>query len=232
MKFENILIISVFFCLPVWAETQQTHTSDKSICYGSTHNGRLENGVSLPTAGDNFVSYHWVGKIFGRTFVHSDVAQIILGAYETLKITEPTKVFKYAETGLKNGGIFKPHKTHQNGLSVDFMTPVVNQKGESVHLPTHMFNKLGYKIEFDLNGRFEDYRIDFDAMGAHLVALHKASLKQKRNIRRVLFDPVLQPFLMKTSHGPYLSAHIKFAKKRSWVRHDEHYHVDFDVPCQ
>jgi len=38
--------------------------------------------------------------------------------------------------------------------------------------------------------------------------------------------------LLKTSYGPYLKKHIQFSKKRSWLRHDEHYHVDFDIPCK
>ncbi|MDH5765520.1 MAG: replication initiation protein, partial [Gammaproteobacteria bacterium] len=25
---------------------------------------------------------------------------------------------------------------------------------------------------------------------------------------------------------------IQFSTKRSWVRHDEHYHVDFSIPCK
>ena len=47
----------------------------------------------------------------------------------------PDTVYKYTETGFENGGKFRPHKTHQNGLSVDFMTPVKNKNNESVHLP-------------------------------------------------------------------------------------------------
>ena len=95
----------------------------------------------------------------------------MVSAYEALKLSHPDKVFKYAETGKKNGGVFKPHKTHQNGLPIDIMTPMKNSKGKSVHLPTHVFNRLGYDIELD-------------------------------------------------------------SKNRSWVRHDDHYHVDFEVACE
>ena len=80
---------------------------------------------------------------------------------------QPNKLFKYAETGFEAGGKFKPHKTHQNGLSVDFMVPVVNASGESVHLPTHPFNRFGYDIEFDKDGRLDEWRIDYEAMAAH-----------------------------------------------------------------
>src|SRR5690606_20318487 len=118
-------------------------------CYGTTSNGRLENGVMLPEDGKNFVGYSSVARLAGRTYVHSGVRDIIVAAYKDLETEEPTKVYKYAETGFKDGGQFKPHKTHKNGLSVDFMTPVINQNGKSVHLPTNPFNKFGYNIEFD-----------------------------------------------------------------------------------
>jgi len=203
-----------------------------STCYGTTSRGRLESGVQLPSSGPNFESYSSLGEFLGRTYVHSTVRDIVVEAYQDLAENIPSKVFKYAETGFENGGQFKPHKTHQNGLSVDFMVPVLDPKGISVHLPTHMFNKYGYSIEFDANGRFEDLTIDFKAMAAHIVALHKHAKAHGVEIWRVIFDPKLQPFLMKSSYGDYLRKHINFSTKRAWERHDEHYHVDFKIPCK
>jgi penicillin-insensitive murein endopeptidase len=205
--------------------------ASSSTCYGTTSNGSLQNGVQLPKQGTNFVGYSEIARLAGRTYVHSRVKDIILDAYSRLEKSEPDKVFKYAETGFVDGGKFRPHKTHQNGLSVDFMTPVLNESGKSVHLPTHPFNKFGYNIEFDDAGQFDEYRIDYDALSAHLVALHKSSKKHGVDLWRVIFDPKLQPNLFKTKYGDYLKTHIQFSKKRSWVRHDEHYHVDFAVPC-
>jgi penicillin-insensitive murein endopeptidase len=141
-------------------------------------------------------------------------------------------VFKYAETGRKRGGVFKPHKTHQNGLSVDFMTPVVNQNGQSVHLPTHALNRLGYDIEFDSNNEFKGLQIDYTAMAAHIVALHQQAVARGHDLWRVIFAPELQAPLYDTKYGDYLRRHIQFSTKRSWVRHDEHYHVDFAVQCK
>jgi len=206
--------------------------SESSTCYGVTKNGRLENGVELPSKGNNFVSYSTVARLAGRTYVHSTVKSIIVASYKDLEKEQPDKAYKYAETGFRNGGQFKPHKTHQNGLSVDFMTPVTNPKGKSVHLPTNPLNKLGYSIEFDSNNKFEEYTIDYDAIVAHIVALHKQSLSHNVDIWRVIFDPKLQPNLFKTKYAAYLKKNIQFSKKRSWVRHDEHYHVDFSIPCK
>lgn len=203
-----------------------------SSCFGTTSSGRLDNGVQLPFSGDNFTAYSLLGHILGRTFVHAEVRDIILNAYQSLAQSQPTKVYKYAESGLPNGGVFSPHKSHQNGLSVDFMTPMISPTGQSVHLPTHPLNQLGYAIEIDSKGYYGELRIDFTAMAAHLVALDKQAKLQGYKLWRVIFDPALQPHLFATKYKAYLQKHIQFSTKPSWVRHDEHYHVDFDVPCQ
>lgn len=203
-----------------------------STCYGTTSKGRLVNGVQLPAEGKNFVGYSSVARLAGRTYVHSTVKDIIVNSYKRLEKEQPHKVYKYAETGFREGGQFKPHKTHRNGLSVDFMTPVVNLNNESVHLPTNPLNKFGYNIEFNSKDRYKNYSIDYEAMAAHIVMLHKSAVSSGVGIWRVIFDPKLQPNLLKTRYALYLKNHIQFSKKRSWVRHDEHYHVDFSVPCK
>lgn len=222
MKFICTLLVLLSF---------SSHSLE-SVCYGTTSNGSLKNGVQLPKKGKNFEGYSALARLAGRTYVHSSVKDIVVGAYKQLETLEPTKVYKYAETGFEEGGQFKPHKTHKNGLSVDFMTPVVNKDNDSVHLPTHPLNKFGYNIEFDENDEFGEYSIDYVALAAHIVTLHKESKKLGFDLWRVIFDPKLQPKLLKTKYGSYLKANIQFSKKRSWVRHDEHYHVDFLVPCK
>lgn len=204
----------------------------ESVCHGTTANGRLENGVPLPAAGANFVSYGSIPETAGRTYVHSKVRDVIVDAYRRLEREQPAKVFKYAETGFREGGRFKPHKTHRNGLSVDFIVPVMNGAGRSVHLPTHPFNKYGYGIEFDRTGRYDGYTIDYEALAAHVVALDTAARAHGIGIWRVIFDPQLAPYLYRTSYGDYLRTRIQIPMKPSWVRHDEHYHVDFNVPCR
>jgi penicillin-insensitive murein endopeptidase len=194
-----------------------------STCYGTTANGALKNGQKLPAGGNNYEPYSNLARMMGRTYVHSEVYH--------LESAQPDKVYKYAETGFQQGGEFKPHKTHRNGLSVDFFTPVTNAQGKSAHLPTHPLNQFGYNIEFDTNSQYQEFTIDYDAMAAHIVALHQAAKKRGHDVWRVIFDPQLQPHLYQTQYGAYLKQHIQFSKKRSWVRHDEHYHVDFVIPC-
>jgi penicillin-insensitive murein endopeptidase len=178
------------------------------------------------------VSYGSVPELAGRTYVHRKVRDVIVSAYETLGKENAGKVFKYAESGSKLGGQFPPHKTHQNGLSVDFMVPVLDEKGNSVHLPTNPFNEYGYGIEFDEHGRFENYQIDYEALGAHIVALHRSAKSHGTGIWRVLFVPRLQPYLYKTKYGDYIRSNVTIPTKRSWRPHDEHIHVDFAIECR
>ncbi|NVJ61105.1 MAG: penicillin-insensitive murein endopeptidase [Gammaproteobacteria bacterium] len=225
---QRVLCLLIFplMTLPLIA------AGDSSVCYGTTSNGKLSNGVQLPSSGPNFVVYSTVARIAGRTYVHSEVKKIILAAYKQLEKEQPEKLYKYAETGFESGGEFKPHKTHRNGLSVDFMTPVVNKEGRSVQLPTNPFNRFGYDIEFDKKDHYDGLYIDYEAIAAHVVALHQQAKAQGHDLWRVIFDPELQPNLFKTQYGAYLKANVQFSERPSWVRHDEHYHVDFDIPCE
>ena len=204
----------------------------ESRCFGTTSDGRLEGGVKLPGSGPNFVSYGTLPSLAGRTYVHNKVRDVVLDAYASLAQDLPGVVFKYAETGKAEGGPFPPHKTHQNGLSVDFMVPVRNRDGQSVHLPSHPLNRYGYDVEFDSKGRWEDLTIDFEALAAHVVALHHSAQRHGIGLWRVLFAPNLQPHLYATRLGDFIRANIHIPTKRSWVRHDDHIHVDFAVPCE
>jgi penicillin-insensitive murein DD-endopeptidase len=221
-----LLFFTLFIILP-----SLSYAKEESVCYGTTSRGRLKNGWQLPSKGKNFASYALLGNWIGRTYVHSKVHKTVVDTYEELRKQNKNKVFMYGETGFKEGGLFKPHKTHQNGLSVDFMVPIINKKGQSIRLPTTPLNKYGYEIEFDHKGDRSEYSIDFEAMGAHLDLLQQAAQKNHVNIWRVIFDPKLQPYLFRTKTGKNLKNKLKFSQKKSWVRHDEHYHVDFVVKC-
>jgi penicillin-insensitive murein endopeptidase len=204
----------------------------QSICFGSISNGRLENGVALPASGANFSAYSSTAHLIGRTYVHSKVRDAMLAAYKSLENAAPGKVFVFGETGWKAGGRIKPHRTHQNGLSVDFMVPVIDAAGRSVPLPTHALNRYGYDIEFDGAGRYEELSIDFAAVAEHLYQLDQAARAQGTGISRVIFDTAYLDRLFAAPRGRYLKQNVRFMKRKPWVRHDEHYHVDFAVQCR
>jgi penicillin-insensitive murein DD-endopeptidase len=203
----------------------------ESTCFGRVSNGRLEGGVKLPAKGPNFTAYSTLAATAGRTYVHSRVAKIIDDAYDALAKALPDTVYVYGETGWKNGGRIRPHRTHQNSLSVDFFVPVRDEGGRSVPIPTSPITRFGYDLEFDKDGKLDDLRIDFAALAEHLYQLNLAAKRNKSSISLVIFDPAYFDRLFATPRGQDIRS-LPFMKGKPWVRHDEHIHIDFMVPCR
>jgi penicillin-insensitive murein endopeptidase len=217
--------------LPLLLAALSAEASADSTCYGSVSRGRIDGAVALPLKGRNFEAYSDSPITEGRRYVHARVADIVLDAYAALHKQNPDVRFMYGETGLVQGGPFKPHRTHQNGLSVDFFVPVRDLNGQPVLLPTALGNRFGYDIEFDPQGRYANYQIDFTALAEHLYQLHRAAIQRGAGITLVILDPAYLPKLTATARGAYLRRHIPFMRAKPWVRHDEHFHVDFDIRC-
>ncbi|WP_414472087.1 penicillin-insensitive murein endopeptidase [Microvirga sp. M2] len=188
--------------------------------------------MPLPLSGTNFTAYSGLAELLDRNYVHSKVAGAVIEAYDALSKSHKELVFVYGETGHQKGGSFPPHRTHQNGLSVDFMVPVRNTNGKPASLPTNPFNRYGYGLEFDRQGRMRGYQIDFEAIALHLEALHRSAKRSGLGMQRVILDPAYHPALFATSQGPSLRSQLTFRPHQAWVRHDEHYHVDFSLPCK
>jgi penicillin-insensitive murein endopeptidase len=201
-----------------------------SRSHGTPSRGALENGKRLPSSGANFEVYSRLGALLGRNSVHADVRGIVLDAYAAVAESHPDLRFVYGESGWPQGGRFRPHRTHQNGLSVDFMVPVRDEKGRSVPLPTRAWTRFGYDLEFDAAGRHEELAIDFEAMAVHLAALDVAARAHGTRIERLILAPELQPLLWSTGAGRSLQDRFPVMTRKAWVRHDEHYHVDFAKP--
>ena len=221
---QYLLTAAALLALPAAAADSQ--------CFGSVSNGRIQDSVKLPARGPNFSAYSTFAASVGRTYVHSKVAAIVAAAYAALAAQSTATTYVYGETGWSSGGRLRPHRTHQNGLSVDFFVPVRDASGQSVPLPTGVSNRFGYDIEFDASGKFSAYTIDFRAMAEHLYRLHLAARAHGAGIVLIIFEPQFLPKLFATPRGSYLNANLPFMKGQAWVRHDEHYHVDFAIPCK
>lgn len=204
--------------------------SDKpSVSTGVSWKGDLEHGKRLPNSGAN---YHCVSYLFtalGRNGVHSALRSLTIDVYDSLFKINPKWRFLYGETGWVNGGKFWPHYTHQNGLVIDFMVPVLNCKDSSSSvIPSHIFNRYGYACEFDSLGRYKDHCIDFEAMAAHLYLLQEMGKSRGLHIGRIIFEPNYLPQLYATKYGESIKS-IRFVYNKGWVRHDDHYHTEFSL---
>jgi penicillin-insensitive murein DD-endopeptidase len=228
-----LISVSVLVAQSAFGSTKANPES--SQCYGTVSNGRIERAVQLPASGPNFTSYSNAGVIAGRTYVHSKVAAVINSSYKELQKQIPDVLYVYGETGWAEGGRLRPHRTHQNGLSVDFFVPVRDRQGKSVAHPSSIVNRYGYDIVFDANGTYGEgddaLRIDFEATATHLYYLREAARQHGVGISLVIFEPAYLPKLFATKHGATLKS-LPFMRGKPWARHDEHYHVDFAVPCK
>lgn len=219
------LLAALWLCAilaaPSWAEIP--------LSYGTTACGKLTGGVALPCSGENFEAYHWLGCALGRNYLHPVVRDTVLDAYALLAEKYPTLTWQYGETGNEDGGRFRPHRTHQNGTSVDFFFPVVDTNGKPALSPTGMFDKFGYDVDFSSEGRLGDLRIHWEAITDHLIALNVAGKKKGVSMARIILAPALQKQLVE--HDPRAKQFVDLAnKKPAWVLHDEHYHIDFSIP--
>lgn len=204
-----------------------------SVSHGTPASGSLEHGKRLPTSGPNYRAYSLLGALLGRNSVNSRVRATVIDAYAAVAQTLPDVQWVYGETGWPRGGRFPPHKTHQNGLSVDFMVPVRDLAGDPARLPTWPWRRFGYALEFDSTGRgtgsIRGVVIDFPAIAAHLLALADATPRHGLAIDVVIFAPELERRLLAAPGGDQLRGRVRFTRRPPWVRHDEHYHVNFRV---
>ncbi len=197
-----------------------------SVSYGTPDSGSMEHGKRLPSAGPNFSAYSRLGAALGRNSVNGKVREVVVEAYAQLAKTRPDLRFVYGETGWPSGGSFKPHRTHENGMSVDFMVPV-REQGRITTLSTAPWHKFGYAVEFDSTGTAGGVGIDFEAVALHLAALDEAATTHGLTIQRVIFAPEFVPRLDAVPGAWRLINRLPWFQGTPWVRHDEHYHVDF-----
>ncbi len=198
----------------------------------AAYNGRAdaERFLALPLYGGNFRCNSLIGYGVGRYYLQGRAAATVLGAYAALERTRPGLRFTYAEMGWNGGGRFRPHRTHQKGMSADFITPVYTADAAGNRVPgmlsCNILNLWGYAVRLDDAGRFEEYRFDTSAMIAHLAALERSGTEYGVRIERVILEPPLLRLLRADPDFKSISG-IRFMENRAWFPHDGHYHIDF-----
>ncbi len=227
-----VLLISMATC----SIPEITHKNNGvSESTGTVRNGKLKNGWLIPYQGDNFhyfspFSYY----ILNNAYVHSTVHATVLDAYKICGHTCPDKEFVMMECTRRHGGRMIFHWTHQNGMSVDFMTP--KKKGDYSQVWANKAGLLHYLFKFDEDGKFNlssKIQIDFDTMARHLIALDDASKKHGLRIRKILFHTDLHDDLFGSPSGQLLvERNLNFIPHLNDLIngfHDDHYHVDFEI---
>lgn len=207
--------------------------SIESKATGTVSRGTLENASIIPFEGPNFKYFDQNSYIGGRAFTHSKVVEITVATYDALSQKGVDRMFRVMEFSRKEGGKIIPHRTHQNGLSVDYMMPLVKNG-----LPCYDFDDQGashYLLDFDKNGASKDdpsITIDFNTAAQHILELEMQARKRGMRIDKVIFNTYLLNELFATPMGQKLRrSGIYFAQSLRPIineLHDDHYHVDYD----
>lgn len=207
-------------------------TSKASFSRGSVSNGSLVNGHVVPFSGENFFYFDSLSYTSGRAFLHSVILKSVLGTYKKMQLLKPGRNFVIMECSNQHGGKISPHRTHQNGLSIDFMSPLIKN-----NLPYHNLDSIGaehYLLDFNSEGKLISepaISIDFNLMALHILTLQEELKKNGYEIEKVILKINLKDDLFKTANGKKLkSSGIYFAQKLLTMidnLHDDHYHIDF-----
>ena len=208
--------------------------SEPSISQGTVSNGSLKHGKLMPFSGPNFHYFDTLSYLSGRAYVNHLVKQTIVATYASFEKTDSDLKFGLMECAHEHGGKLFPHRTHQNGLSVDFMSPKLKD-GK----PYYDLNHLGadhYWLDFDNNGNYtEDPNIslDFNLIARHIVKLDEIARQYGLKINKVIFKMELKDELYATEYGKtILKKGIYITKKLDPLvnaLHDDHYHIDFEI---
>ncbi len=222
----NICILSIIFVISASAQNQSTSE-------GTPKSGSMKNAWRLPRRGPNFIYFSkYSYYILKNSHTNSKVYQTVIDTYDQLYELHPERKYVLMECANKKGGKMTFHRTHQNGMSIDFMSPLV-KKGEPKYYKGLGFFR--YLMNFDANGckrNNHKVRIDFDGITEHIYYLEKNARKNGLKISKVIFKINLKEQLLATEYGRKLkSMNIYFVQKLPKLvdnAHDDHYHVDFE----
>jgi len=154
---------------------------------GTVSNGSLENGKLMPYFGVNFTYFDKDSYLASRAFTSDKVLEILTKSYHQLKLDYPFRHFFLMELSNKNGGKIFPHKTHQNGLSVDFMMPKLQNNEPYYGLDT--IGKDHYWLDFNDSGEYTNdvsITVDFKLIAHHILVLEKEARKMGYKINKVI----------------------------------------------
>ncbi len=216
------------------SEYYKKHKGDdqKSVSKGAVSNGSLEHAKLIPFEGDNYIYFDTTSYLNGRAFLNDAVLKITLNTYDRMKQIVPDRKFQIMECSNKTGGELWPHRTHQNGTSIDFMMPL--KKNGKPYYDLDSKGSGHYWLSFDNSGKYsedESVEIDFELVAAHILQLHEESSKHGWKVKKVIIKTELKDELFSTPSGKKLkNSGVYIVQKLTPMinaLHDDHYHIDF-----
>ena len=223
-----------FFVLGTFVFSQKTNYTKPSKSVGTVSNGSLINAYRFQYKTRDYkyfsrLSYH----ILGRANVHSDVYAITIEALKNSRTFSKDHRWRLMECSKRKGGRMFPHHTHQNGTSIDFMTPML-RKGKSYRL-TNGLGVFHYLLKYTPSGSWgirRKVKVDFDLMAQFILELDKVARLHGMKIKKVILRTNLKDEFYATKHGDLVKKKgiylVMSLPKIVNEQHDEHFHVDFE----
>jgi penicillin-insensitive murein endopeptidase len=213
---------------------KNTENDSPSISKGTVSNGSLENGKLMPFSGNNFHYFDSSSYLASRAFVNDKVRTATLATYVRMEKLAPERQFCIMECSHEHGGKLSPHRTHQNGLSIDFMVPLLKNE-----IPYYEMDNLGaqhYLLDFNNEGQYtkdKSISIDFNTLALHILILAEEAKKVGLEIDKVILKMELKDDLYATENGKkLLKSGVYITKSLTPIinsLHDDHYHIDFEI---
>lgn len=241
------LCLLLLFCMPSILSAQErlrvdyeimeymqlkSNDDTASAAVGTVGNGTLQHAKLMPYKGRNFIYFDRASYLAGRGFLHSSVRKSILTTYDSLSRSLPHRYFNIMECSNEQGGEMFPHKTHQNGMSIDFMMPLIQNNKPYYGLDT--IGAAHYALNFDDDGRYTrdtSISIDFNLVARKILLLDYFARLNGLNIFKVIIKIELKDELFNTEYGKLLKASgiyvVHGLSPLINALHDDHYHIDF-----
>lgn len=213
--------------------TQHVNDSIPSQSIGTVSNGSIRNATLLPFSGEGYCYFDTSSYLQGRAFMHTGVADLLKSTFREFAERHPDRRCVLMECSHANGGRLYPHRTHQNGLSIDFMSFKLKNG-----LPFDSLDALGtahYFLEFDNSGHWNkdpNVVLDFESIAEEIYLLHRTAHQSGFKISKIIFKLELKDELFNTFYGKllvqegiYFARHLDAATN---ALHDDHFHIDFE----
>lgn len=240
----KLSVFIAFFCSFIYSHAQNNKIEEyyqqnkgdnkKSQSVGTVSQGKLINGKLMPFSGPNFQYFDTSSYLAGRAFVHEKVKNTILNTYQKYNKMNPNRKFCLMECSYQHGGKLFPHHTHQNGLSVDFMMPLTQNKR-----PYYGLDNLGknhYWLEFDNEGKYTkdtSIEIDFELVAQQILTLEKKGREEGLKVKKVIIKIELKDELFSGYFGKQLQKSgiyvVQSLTPLINSLHDDHFHIDFEI---
>ena len=185
----------------------------------------------MPYSGNNFRYFSFISYfVMGNAFVHSKLHNTLIEAFSKCEASCPGHQFRVMECANRKGGKMLIHRTHQTGLSVDLMTPMM--KDGHQYKGTDRLGIWHYLLNYDEQGYWtKKVRVDFETMAKLILAIDDAAKQNGLKLSKVILKIDLKDDFYATPSGKAVEARgIYFARvlpKAVDNLHDDHIHLDF-----